>query len=160
MRALSLLMVCTLLAAPAAAQVRQDPERLREQVLQRFVENYARQAALTDAQHDRFREHVRRIWEQRRDTEDRERGLVRGLEGQLRPGVAADQDSVTALLDAIVALQRDRADRLQAEQTELAAYLTPVQRAQLVLSFARLERQVQQLIQQRMQGGPPPRRQE
>jgi len=151
MRGLWLLTLGLLLAPPAVAQVRPDPDRLREQVVQRFMENYRQQAGLTDEQYDRFSRHVRRIWQQRRVTEERERQLVRGLEGQLRPGVAADQDSVTELLDAIVGLQRERADRVAAEQQELEAYLTPVQRAQLVLAFARLERQIQQLIQQRMQ---------
>lgn len=159
MRILMLALLCGLGAVPAVAQQRQDPERLREQIVQRFMENYRRQAGLTDAQYGRLQQSVRRIWQGRQEQQRRERQVVQALEGQLRPGVAADQDSLVRLLDAVVAVQEERIGNLRAEQAELADYLDPVQRAQLVLAFARLERQIQQLIQQRLEGTPP-RRQE
>jgi hypothetical protein len=149
-----------LLAGPVAGQVRPDPERLREQVVQRFIENYRAQAGLTDAQFERFRASVRRQWETRRAVEQRERAILQGLGGQLRPGVAADQDSVTQLLDALEAVQAERLDRLRSEQAEFREYLSAVQRAQLVLSFTRLERQIEELIRQRMEAAQPARRQD
>lgn len=150
MRPTMVLVLLTLVVAPLAAQVRQDPERLREQVVQRFLENYRSQAGLTDQQYGRLESVVRRQWQVRREMQERERDIVAALQGQLRPGVAADRDSVGRLLDQLNALQRERVERLETEQEEVKAFLDPVQRAQLVLAWARLERQVQDLIQQRM----------
>lgn len=158
MRTLFLMFALAVLAAPAGAQVRQDPERLREQVVQRFLENYRQQAGLTDEQYGQLQSVVRRQWQARRELQERERVTVMALEGQLRPGVAADRDSVTRLLDQLTALQQERAQRLVAEQDEVKSFLDPVQRAQLVLAFARLERQIQQLIQQRTGPNAPARR--
>lgn len=150
MRSTMVLVLLTLAAAPLVAQVRQDPERLREQVVQRFLENYRTQAGLTDEQFGRLESVVRRQWQARREMQEQERDIVAALQGQLRPGVAADGDSVSRLLDQLNALQRERVERLEREQEEVAVFLDPVQRAQLVLAWARLERQVQDLIQQRM----------
>jgi len=158
MRTLFLMLCLGTLAVPAGAQVRQDPERLREQIVQRFLENYRQQAGLTDEQYGQLQAVVRRQWQARRELQERERLTVMALEGQLRPGVAADRDSVTRLLDQLTALQRERVQRLGAEQEEVRAFLDPVQRAQLVLAFARLERQIQQLIQQRTGPNAPNRR--
>jgi hypothetical protein len=41
----------------------------------------------------------------------------------------------------------------RSSRNQVKAFLDPVQRAQLVLAWARLERQVQDLIQQRMNQG-------
>lgn len=142
-----------MLAGPLAGQVRQDPERLRAQVVQRFIENYRSQAGLTDAQFDRFQAGVRRQWEARRALEQREREILQALGGQLRPGIAADPDSVATLLGALENVQAERLGRLRSEQAEFREYLSPVQRAQLVLSFTRLERQIEDLIRQRVEAG-------
>jgi len=159
MRTILIAVGMVLLAGPVAGQVRQDPERLREQVVQRFIENYRMQAGLTDVQFDRFRMSVRRQWEARRAIEQRERTILQALGGELRPGVAADPDSVTGLLAALEAAQAERIDRLRTEQAEFREYLSPVQRAQLVLSFTRLERQIEDLIRRRMEAAQPqPRR--
>jgi hypothetical protein len=160
MRTVLIALGLALLTGPLAGQVRQDPERLRAQVVQRFIENYRTQAALTDAQYERFQASVRRQWGARRELEQRERGILEALGGQLRPGVAADADSVSRLLDALERVQGERIDRLRQEQAEYREYLTPVQRAQLVLSFARLERAIEDLIRQRAEAARPLRRDE
>lgn len=167
MRALLLVSALLTAAGPAWAQAQQgperppqeqDPERLRREVVQRFMENYRTQAGLTDEQYARLQESVRRQWESRRQFQERERQLTRALEQQLRPGVAADADSVTRLLDAMTESQAQRVETLRAEQRELQTYLSTVQRAQLVLAFTRLERQIQDLVQRRLQAGAPPAR--
>jgi len=158
MRTILMAVAFGLLAGPLAGQAGPDPERLRAQIVQRFIENYRAQAGLTDAQFQRFQESVRRQWDARRALEQREREIVQALGGQLRPGVAADQDSVTALLDALVDVRTRQTDRLRAEQAEYAEYLTPVQRAQLVMAFARLERQIEDIIRQRIENRQPIRR--
>jgi hypothetical protein len=70
----------------------------------------------------------------------------------MRPGVAAAPDSVTWLLDGLLQLQADRVDLARREQAQLAEFLTPVQRAQLVLALTRLENQIEQITQQRRDG--------
>ena len=154
MRALAIVMALALLPSASRAQVRQDPERLRAMVTQRFMENYRRQAGLTDDQFAKFQGAVRRHWDDRRTLQQRERETMQALQDQLRPGVAADEATVTRLLDDLVAVQRDRVEKLAAEQQDLATFLTPVQRAQLVVAFAQLERQIEQLIQRRIGNGP------
>ena len=69
----------------------------------------------------------------------------------MRPGVAASPDSVTKLLDAIVATRAAAVDQLRADQKEYALFLSPVQRAQLFLAFERLQRNIEDVIQRRMQ---------
>ncbi len=151
MRWLAILGLATVLAAPVQAQERPAPERLREQVMRRFMENYRNQAGLTDEQFARFQDVARRAWETRRELEQRERALLRALEGQMRPGIAADQDSVAGLIDALIDAQAARVRHAQSDQEEYAAFLDPVQRAQLVLAWRRLERQIQQIIRRRME---------
>jgi hypothetical protein len=155
MRALVMVLAVALLPSVSAAQVRQqDPERLRAMVTQRFMENYRRQAGLTDDQFGKFQEAVRRHWDDRRTLQQREQETMQALQDQLRPGVAADEAAVTRLLGELVAVQGDRVEKLRAEQQDLAAFLSPVQRAQLTIAFAQLEHQIEQLIQRRMGNGP------
>ena len=140
------------LAAPLQAQ--DEPpmaENLRRQVVERFVESYRTQAGLTPEQDQRFRAVVQRSFEQRRQLEQRERALWRSLEGQMRPGVAANADSVSRALDGLLEVQQNRLDRARADQREYATFLSPVQRAQLTLMWTRFERQVEQVMQRRMQ---------
>jgi hypothetical protein len=155
MRALAMVMALALLPSVSGAQVRQqDPERLRAMVTQRFMENYRRQAGLTDDQFMKFQAAVRRHWDDRRTLQQREREAMQALGDQLRPGVAADEAAVTRLLDEVVAVQQERVEKLRAEQQDLATFLNPVQRAQLLIAFAQLEHQIEQLMQRRMGNGP------
>ena len=151
MRALAIVLALGVLPGIAAAQVRQTPETLRAQITQRFMENYRQQAGLTDEQFAKFQASVRRHWDERRQLQQRERQTMQALGAQLRPGIAADEAEVTRLLDEVVAVQQQRVDQFRAEQKDLATYLSPVQRAQFVVAFARLEQQIQQLMQRRME---------
>ena len=145
-----------LAATPMAAQD-QPPmvENLQRQVMARFVESFRNQAGLSPEQDQRFRVVVARSFEQRRRLEQEERALWRGLSGQMRPGLAANADSVARLLDGIFTVQQAKLDQATAEQREYAAFLTPIQRAQLTLMWQQLQRQVEQIMQRRpmRQGG-------
>jgi hypothetical protein len=148
-----------LLTLGSAAHAQGGPgpgaERLRQMVVQRFLDNYRVQAGLTDDQYGKVQSFVRVAFERRRTIQQRQRDLVQSLESQMRPGVAADGDSVTAVLDRLVQTQQDQVDEARAEQRELAQFLTPVQRAQFVLAFTRLEQQIEQVVRRRM-GAPGP----
>jgi Spy/CpxP family protein refolding chaperone len=161
MRIATLAIALVALASTAQAQGGPGPgaEGLRRQVVQRFLENYRVEAGLTNEQYGKVQTIVQASFERRRAFQEQERGIVQALEGQMRPGVAANQDSVTALLDRLLQIQSERTEQARAEQREFAQFLTPVQRAQFVLAFTRLERQIEQVIQRRMgEGARPPGR--
>jgi hypothetical protein len=59
--------------------------------------------------------------------------MFRGVMDQMKPGVAANQDSIGRLLDGIAALRVQRAQSDQQELRELGQFLNPLQRAQLLV---------------------------
>ncbi|HLB36582.1 MAG TPA: hypothetical protein VJL31_08450 [Gemmatimonadales bacterium] len=150
-----------LVATPMSAQQGPPPrvQMLQEQVMQRFLTAYRNQAGLTPEQDRRFTEVFSRSLEQRREIRQREQQLWRALERQMRPGVAAHPDSVTRLVDGIVAQRGAMVDQARNEQREYAQFLTPVQLGQLVLMMERFQQQVEGIVQRRMQmqGGRPGR---
>jgi hypothetical protein len=150
------LVVGVVFAGPVGAQNQPGPQRrqLLQQVIERLLENGRVQAGLTDEQFGRYREIARRSIGMRNEIQGRERVLWRALEGQMRPGVAADEDSATALIDSLIAVPGQLVDLMQAEQREYGAFLTPVQRAQLMLIHRRFENNIQQILQRRRQNRP------
>jgi len=154
------ILVAGMLVVPAGLRGQDEPpmrEALMGQVIERFVANTISQAALTPEQAQRFRGDVERSFTARRDRDQRERTLWRALEGQMRPGVAADADSVETLLDGLVELRAEEHRAFVAETQTFASYLTPVQRAQVAMAFERLRRNIEDVIRRRMQPGPPRR---
>jgi Spy/CpxP family protein refolding chaperone len=157
--AIVLMAVCT-----ASVAVAQNPnpgraQQLRLQLEQRFAERVRTELALTAEQETKVRAIMGNYAQQRRDLEQGQRVLHQALAGQLRPGVAADADSVTMLVDRITASRVSYAEMFQAELKELATVLTPIQRGQLFLMRDQLFMRAQELRNQRMggrPGGPPP----
>ena len=152
MRAMVVLGLIAGLSGSAMAQAGPPAERIREQVVQRFMANYRHQAGLTEEQFGQVQTVLRRSMEARRGLQERERNLLRGLESQMRPGMAANPDSVAGLLDDLLQVQADRVELNRREQARFAEFLTPVQRAQLVLAVTRLEAQIDDLMRQRREG--------
>ncbi len=154
----SLVMSTVLLVFAVGPLLGQDPavrRRLQQQVVERFMTNYRVQVALTEEQYVRFQEVTQRSFRARAEFEQRERRIWVALQGQMRPGVAADPDSLNTLMDALIQVQADRVEQARTEQAEYAEFLTPVQRAQLTLSWRRLQGQIEQ-VRQRMRGRRPP----
>jgi AmiR/NasT family two-component response regulator len=155
--------VAMVIAPLGAQQQRPNPERLRAQIAERFMTTYRQQAGLTDDQFTRFERVARASWDARTREDQRRRMLFMALEGQMRPGMAASQDSVGRILDGLMALERERHARAEADLQAYAEFLSPVQRAQLLIMLTRFERQVDQILQQRMgepgmRRNPPPER--
>ena len=142
------------LAPPLSAQ-NQDPdeperaEQLRQQVEGRFAERVRERLQLSDDQMTRLRGTARTYGARRRELADRERGIRSALAEQLRPGVAANQDSVSRLTDALVGLRSAHAQTLRDENHEMSAYLTPVQRSQLFVMRERLMRRAREIREER-----------
>ena len=157
MRTLCLaLLAGVVLFGSVGAQNQPGPQRrqLLQQVIERLLDNGRVQAGLTDEQFGRYREIARRSIANRNLIQSRERVLWRALEGQMRPGVAANEDSATALIDSLVVVPERLVDLMQLEQREYAEFLTPVQRAQLMLTHRRFQNNIQQILQRRLPNRP------
>ena len=159
MRALSLTLALIVAATPVVSaqqgQMRQR-QMLQQQVMQRYMQNYKQQAGLNDKQFQDFTQLTERAFNERRELQQRERVLWQALEGQMKPGVAADADSLVGLIDAIFDVQQELIETERRDQADMAEFLTPVQRAQLMLSQRRLQNSIQNVMrnrQQNMEGG-------
>ena len=159
MRALSLTLALIVAGAPVVSgqqgQMRQR-QMLQQQVMQRYMQNYKQQAGLNDKQFQDFTQLTERAFNERRELQQRERVLWQALEGQMKPGVAADADSLVGLIDAIFDVQQELIETERRDQADMAEFLTPVQRAQLMLSQRRLQNSIQNVMrnrQQNMEGG-------
>ncbi len=159
MRKFVWVLVLTLAPRLAAQQDSSGPgegperERLLQQVERRFGEVVQRQLGLTDDQAGRLRATEERLRSRRREIFRRQLELRFGLQTQMRPGQAADPDSVRRLMDG---MQANRAELFQVEQQqdqEMAGYLTPVQRAQYQMLRERLVRRLAEVRRERGVGG-------
>ena len=73
----------------------------------------------------------------------RERQLWMALQAQMRPGVAADEDSLRTMMAALIEIQQEHVDEAREEMATAAEFLTPVQQAQLMLAVRRLQSQIE-----------------
>lgn len=155
MRSLKFAALLTLVVAPvlAAQQGQMRRQMLQEEVMQRFMTNYRAQAGLSDEQFEQLRQVVIESTQRRRDLELRERELWRAIEGQMRPGIAADTDSLNSLMESLIVVQQERVDLARSERVQYAEFLTPVQQAQLLIATRRLQNNIEQIIRGRQ--GPP-----
>ncbi len=145
--------VLMVMAAPAAAQDQQRPglQVLRQRVVERYIQNFSQQAGLTEEQRDEFQQEVTRQFRRRQQLEQRRRSMMQVLEQQMRPGVAADEAQLLAALDSLVALAEETGGLLRQEQARYAEFLSPVQRALLVVHYERFRRQIENVQRQAAQ---------
>ena len=148
--AVGLLTLSVAVSAPAGAQQR-DRDTIQGQVIDQFMNNLRQQAGMDDEQFERFRLVAQRGFAERRRIQNGQRRILRDLQNQMRPGVAADVDSVEVLIEVLLQSRQATVDYDRAEQEELAEFLTPVQRAQVVMQLSRLQQRIEQMIRQRMQ---------
>jgi Spy/CpxP family protein refolding chaperone len=148
-----------LAASPLTAQEPEDPARageLRRMIEQRFTERVREDLGLSDQQAQRLRDVEANYFDKRRSMEAEERRIRRALAGELRPGVAADKDSVAKLTDRLLDNKVRYVQSYKDEVAELGSFLDPVQRAQFLILRERLLDRIRQAQQQR--GQVPPRR--
>jgi hypothetical protein len=145
-----------LLLAPTAIVRAQEPppppsaerDSLELQVRRRMSEILKSQLGLTDDQVRQLQATNRRFEGQRRALFDQERDvrmdLRRAIDGD-------DTTRVGALLDRMIGLQRERLDLTEAEQRELATFMTPLQRAKLFGMEEQIRRRMMEMRDTRMQ---------
>ena len=142
----------------ATGQVGEGPraERLRQMIEDRFATQVQQELRLDDDSFAEMRKILAVSAERRRAMESDERAAQVALRNQLRPGVAAKTDSVTALLEKLSLLRIQYAEAARDELRELSRILSPVQQAQYLLIRDRLMSRAQELRSQRGPGGGPP----
>lgn len=142
--------------APASAVAQTPPGRqqaLARDVRQAFAGVIKRQLGLNADQARRLREVDDRYQKQRNELGRDERDARAALRRMLEDTTATpDQAKVDESLSRLVKAQRRRADILEAEQKDLSAFLTPVQRAKFFALRDQLNRRIAQL---RPNGTPP-----
>jgi len=140
-------------ARPVLAQVEGDTNpqaaMLRQQIETRFAQQIQATLGLSDEQTVKLRGTFNTYAPKRRAMEQEERGIKRGLQGQLRPGIAANSDSVGKLVDRLLELKVTYAKSFVEEDREMAKFLTPVQRAQYQMLRERLMARIEEVRQQR-----------
>jgi hypothetical protein len=151
------LLVGGLIVAPGllAGQEPDDIDRagdLRRQIEDRFTARVQEELGLTDDQSVKMRTTVTGYFHKRREMEATERMLRSALAGQLRPGVAANQDSVAKLIDAIMEVKLRYTQSFRDELKEMSVYLTPVQRAQFLVLRERLFDRIREAREDRPDG--------
>jgi hypothetical protein len=141
------------LAAQDTGANRPRADLLRQRIEERFAARVQEELGLSDDQTTKLRSTAREFAGRRRELEAQERDLRSALAAQLRPGVAADQDRVAELTTRLVDLKVAYAQSFRDEMREHSKYLSPVQRAQLYVMRERLIQRVQEVRDQRQEGG-------
>jgi Spy/CpxP family protein refolding chaperone len=144
--ALALVLAATAVnAQPVAAPA--NPNRAALE--QRFREQSARVAqqrlGLTDAQLAQLAQSNARFAPQQNQLVVQERETRRQLRVEMTAGNQANQQHVSVLLDDAMRLQKQRIALVEAEQKDLARFLTPVQRAGYLSLQAQVRRRAQEL---------------
>lgn len=127
---------------------------LRARIEQRFTERVKLDLGLDDAQTARLKQVAGDWFNRRRGMESEERDLRQALAGQLRPGVAANADSVSRLVNQLLDLKVKYAESYREENKQLG-FLTPVQRAQYYSLRERLLDALKEARALRQAGGRP-----
>ncbi len=146
------------MAPPLAAQVRPGRANppIRQQIEQRFMQKLISDLQLTGDQGSRLGTVLGEWGERRAALELEERQLRSRIAGQLRPGIAADEDAVSRMIGQLLANRVAYAESFQGEMAALTAILSPVQQGQFLLARDQLLSRARDLMQQRQ---PPPGRQ-
>jgi hypothetical protein len=126
-------------------------ERLRQQIEERFGERLKEELGLTTDQATRLRVALAGLAVRRRSMEREERLMRQALAAQLRPGIAANPDSVGRLVDALTTHRISYAQTFKDEMRELTAILSPVQRGQYLMLRDRLMQRIIDAQQERIQ---------
>jgi periplasmic protein CpxP/Spy len=124
-----------------------DPRRsdsLRQRIEERFASRVQAELGLTNEQTAKLRATSQAYGGRRRELRDRASRVREGLATQLQPGVAANQDSVAKLTDAMIELKLASAQLTRDEMKEVSKYLSPVQRARLFVMRERFMERVKE----------------
>jgi Spy/CpxP family protein refolding chaperone len=126
-------------------------EMLRQQVEERFGRMVQAELQLSEPQMQQLRSAMHANQDRRRDIFRHQQDVQRAIGQQLQPGQAANADSLNRLLNAGGQTRVDLAQSDQQFMRDLA-FLTPVQRARLIMMTQRFEERMREIVQQRRGG--------
>lgn len=127
---------------------------LEQQLRERTAAITRTRLGLNDAQMQQLQRVNSRFAPQLSALAMQERDARRQLRQQMMAGEQANQARVSDLIDTSLRLQTQRIALIEAEQKELAAFLTPVQRARYIALQAQFRNRAEQLSREKSGGGP------
>ncbi|MDP9279498.1 MAG: hypothetical protein M3P00_08760 [Gemmatimonadota bacterium] len=136
-------------AQPVTAAPQGNRTALEQQFRERTAKLVQQRLGLNDAQLGKLEQSNTRYAPQLRQLAAQERDIRFQLRQEMMAGNSANQQHVSDLLDAALRLQRQRLGIVEAEQKELAGFLTPVQRARYIALQAQFGKRAQELSGQR-----------
>ena len=142
------LLLFAVAAGQLAAQGRDTLPRsqaMRDRIEQRFAEQVKQEFALSDEQATKLKAIATEYSGRRREFRHREKDLRAALDAQIRDGTTPDQDSVARLTKELLDLRVEYAECWREEMRKLAPFLTPVQRARLLVMRERLMQRVHEM---------------
>ena len=141
--------LAAVLAMPAVVTAQSSgaprAQMLRGRIEAAFLEQVSRQLALTPEQRTNVERVLTEWGTRRRELESEERNLSMALAGQLRPGVAANSDSVTRVVDRLLANRVGYAESFQGEMRDLTPVLSAAQRGQFLMLREQIFRRIREL---------------
>jgi protein CpxP len=147
---LAMIVVPAVLNAQAVTTAPQgDRAALEQQFRERTARLTKQRLGLSDTQLDRLERTNARFAPQLRQLGAQDREIRRQLRQELMAGNSANQQRVSDLLDGAIRLQKQRIGIVEAEQKELAGFLTPVQRARYIALQAQFRKRAEELSGQR-----------
>ena len=133
-------------AQPVTAPVaKANRPALEQQFCQRVAKLTQDRVGLTDAQMTQLEQSNARFAPQLSQVAAQERDTRRQLRREMTSGGQPNQQHVSDLLDASLRLQKQRISIVEAEQKELARFMTPVQRARYIALQQQFRRRAQEL---------------
>ena len=127
---------------------------LRGRIEEQFIRRSQDEMGLSDEAAGRMQRVIQSWASRRRVLEREEMRLRQALNGQLRPGVAANSDSIGGYVDALNENRVAYAQNFRDEMKELSSILTPVQRGQFQQMRDRLMLRMEEI--QNQGKAPPP----
>jgi Spy/CpxP family protein refolding chaperone len=140
-------------AGQAARVAPNDRAAAQARIRDRVARLLRERVGLSDDQLRRLAPVSRSYDERRRSLFHEERAARRALRRELGAG-SADQTRVAGYIDQLLAFQRRRLDLQGEEQRELAAFMTPVQRARYLALQEHLRRRTEEMRRRRGNGQP------
>ena len=130
---------------PAQGNAPANRAALERQFRQALARVTRRQLGLDNAKMAQLMRVDQRFERQRRSLAQRQRQTRLALRGAMADSSSAAQATISQQLDTLLSLERQRIDMLEAEQKELATFLTPLQRARYQALQERLRRRLEEL---------------
>ena len=130
---------------PAQGNAPANRAALERQFRQALARVTRRQLGLDNPKMAQLMRVDQRFERQRRSLAQRQRQTRLALRGAMADTSSTAQTTIAQQLDTLLSLERQRIDMLEAEQKELAAFLTPLQRAKYQALQERLRRRLEDL---------------